>query len=159
MKNKMFLFVMLAVVALLTLSCSAAGAATFDKAATTTGAAIVGGIAMLQQLLDAGVISTEQFTKLMELAQASQSVVDAVKIAVGALAENQAAHAAQIAAIKADSISTTEAVTGGGVIAAVASGATNYMRNRARLARGEPLGTHPSSPGPSSSAPSSPLAG
>lgn len=159
MKNKMFLFVMLAVVALLTLSCSAAGAATFDKAATTTGAAIVGGIAMLQQLLDAGVISTEQFTKLMELAQASQSVVDAVKIAVGALAENQAAHAAQIAAIKADSISTTEAVTGGGVIAAVASGATNYMRNRARLARGEPLGTHPSSPGPSSSGPSSPLAG
>lgn len=159
MKNKMFLFVMLAVVALLTLSCSAAGAATFDKAATTTGAAIVGGIAMLQQLLDAGVISTEQFTKLMELAQASQSVVDAVKIAVGALAENQAAHAAQIAAIKADSISTTEAVTGGGVIAAVASGATNYMRNRARLARGEPLGTHPSSPRPSSSAPSSPLAG
>lgn len=124
-------------------SCAAGAGMTTDQVTTVAAGGAAALLAFAQGLLDAGAISEEQFAKLAASASQVSTTVDAVTAAVKAIAGTvgQLKGDLSTATEIAKAAWTTEDVIAANGATAVAAGAgVNYLRNRARAERGEPVG-------------------
>jgi phage shock protein A len=124
-------------------SCAAGAGMTPDQVTTVAAGGAAALLAFAQGLLDAGAISEEQFAKLAASASQVSTTVDAVTAAMKAIAGTVGQLRGDLSAATkiAEAAWTTEDVlTASGASSLAVGAGVNYIRNRARAERGEPVG-------------------
>jgi hypothetical protein len=114
-----------------------------DQVTTVAAGGAAALLAFAQGLLDAGAISEEQFAKLAASASQVSTTVDAVTAAVKAIAGTVGqlrGDLATTAEVAKAAWTSEEVLTANGATALAVGAGVNYIRNRARSERGEPVG-------------------
>lgn len=136
----MIRYALLAAVALILTGCATWTPETTTAVVAGAGSAL---LAFARSLLDAGVLTEEQFAKLAAQAGSVQTAIDATNAALQAIGQAMSSVRGDVAAAKIEAAAkwgTEEVLTATGVASAVSAGAVNALRNRARVIRGEPVG-------------------